>query len=481
MKHLINKIKKADWLRIAFIASFIACVCMLNVFLNAIVTKYQLYFYTRDAYSHTIGDAGQKLFSDVDKSKNVEIFFCMSEDELAANELYDLVWSCAVQYSDKYDFVKAPKTLNTFYDTEKIRSYTENESGEKVNKVDKTSVIIDCAGEFVILNIADFFEADEQNGIAKRYFGEELMGSYIRYVTLSEHPLAYYTANHGEASTQSLFSILVYAGYNLQPIDLATAELGSAEYLFILNPIYDFEKSAEGSLVKSELNKIEDYLAKGGNLFVSMDAYSNRLENLEAMLADWGITRGSGIISDNSRAVTNDGRSIIADMGEGAYSDAIRGRAGEGTSFIVSDASPVITENKNGCTVESLLLTPSSSVAESGSEVVGAGKMTLAAISEKQVTPLEKSSVFFICAAKSFSTSFLDSDGYLNRDFLYSVFEQTSSVLTPIGASELAFESKTLENLSLAEANIYTAILAGVIPLCVVGVGIFVCVRRRSR
>ena len=63
------------------------------------------------------------------------------------------------------------------------------------------------------------------------------------------------------------------------------------DLLIISSPQTDFEKAAEGSGVRTEIERLSTYVENGGHLFVTLHSYlKNPLKNLESFLASHGIS-----------------------------------------------------------------------------------------------------------------------------------------------------------------------------------------------
>jgi hypothetical protein len=79
------------------------------------------------------------------------------------------------------------------------------------------------------------------------------------------------------------------------------------------------------------------------------------------------------------------------------------------------------------------------------------------------------------------ATDALVTDGYANRTFLYSVFDNLfGAEVIPYGCRTVYFANQILENLNMKTARIYTAV-ALAIPVAIAIAGGVVIVRRKNR
>ena len=81
------------------------------------------------------------------------------------------------------------------------------------------------------------------------------------------------------------------------------------------------------------------------------------------------------------------------------------------------------------------------------------------------------------------TTAALITNGYANKDLVYSVFEHLYGCrgdLLPYGTSIISFRATTLEGLTMGTARIYMAVLMA-LPVCVAITGVVILTRRKNR
>ena len=479
------RVNKKTGLAVSFVIAFIAAVCMFNVFINSMTEKFSWYFYTAEKYEHSIGRASENVLAPTYSTQKTQIYFCMPKEELTGNNVYDLVWETAVQFSQKYEFIEEPKTLNTFVfsDAEKIKEYVYDEEGNAVNSIDKKSVIIDSGENFRVLTLSDFFLLDDSGSIVS-YKGEEIMAAVIKGTRSGSTKKVLFTSNHGETSTQALFSLLACSGYEVSTTDLTVEEIGEdVDFIFVCSPIYDFEKVKEGSGIRSETEKLKEFVARGGNLIVMKDPYTDILPNLEGVLSDFGLTLDRGIVSDGANSVSTNGRTPIAylssDASDGTSSSISAKISDNDGRIAVSESAAIIISPKNGIICEKLLVSSDKAKINRFDGTETEGEQVLAAIATGEADNFGSISLF--ASPRLFSASFIDTDAYANRDFVYAFISVCGNTATPVGATRTEFENTRLENLTVGESNVYAVLLAVVIPSVVVAVGAVILIRRRRR
>ena len=88
----------------ALTLAFICAIAIFNTIIFALASKYEWYFFKEESFEHKISDTSVRELSGIEKE--TEIIFCMEEDELASDVIYNLVWQTARQIAEKHDFVK---------------------------------------------------------------------------------------------------------------------------------------------------------------------------------------------------------------------------------------------------------------------------------------------------------------------------------------------------------------------------------------
>ena len=91
--------------------------------------------------------------------------------------------------------------------------------------------------------------------------------------------------------------------------------------------------------------------------------------------------------------------------------------------------------------------------------------------------------IFVMPSSQMATTAALITNGYANKDFIYSVFEHLYDCrgeFLPYGTSIISFRTTTLEGLTMGTAKIYMAVLMA-LPVCVGVVGAVILTRRKNR
>lgn len=128
------------------------------------------------------------------------------------------------------------------------------------------------------------------------FAGEAELTSAIDYVTRDSMPKLYNLIGHGETALPTDFSSAVEKqNYLMEDLSLLTAETvpADADGLFIYAPQSDFSDK--------ELEVLRAYLQDGGRLYLISQPTLSTLTNLEALMADYGVTTVDGIVVEGDQ------------------------------------------------------------------------------------------------------------------------------------------------------------------------------------
>ena len=284
-------------------------------------------------------------------------------------------------------------------------------------------------------------------------------------------------------------TVLNSAGYEIMQVDLRKNDVPEdADLLVISNPIADFEKSAEGTALITEYDRLKAYAKRGGNFYVVLDYYAKTLPVLESFVAEFGIkyrTDDDGvkaIIKDSANAITADGFTLVADYAEGELPGEMKNiivdrTEGDGSVIMREVVALELSGN-----AKPILVSSSSSVLQaSGATIDSEGSYVISAYSTAKNDSADDAKMFFMFDGNVTSPDAIVANGYSNRDFLYSLFDSLyGKDDMPYGCRSIVFDEQRLENLTMGTARGYTALLLA-IPAALALIGTAVMIRRKNR
>lgn len=487
-------------------AVIILLVIAFNIAMFALSGIFGLAYTTPEKDKVLITGNTDSLFEKaISENKKVKITFCFpSREDLVNHQTGAFVLKTAEEFKAAYsDFIEIEyinlitrKNAKGEDISEKIKRWQGSEEAGYYNYLAKGSVIFECEDNFKVVTdtytsaaFGDFYIFDA-SGSAIAYNGESFMASMIYWVTVKDHPKAYFTVGHSEQLDRSFLTLLTTAGYTIDTVDLKNEEVPEdAGLLIISNPMSDFEKAAEGSGVRTEAERLESYVKDGGNVYVALDPYVTGLTVLESFLSDKGIAfsetdlDGSvvrNMVKDSNNAITTDGFTLVAELADNDIASAI-----DTTLSAYSDGHVIVREaaalELSGNAVPVLVATSSSTLEADGKKVDGQGNYAVAACAKINGDRDKVGSLFVVSSIYATVADALVSNGYSNTDFFYSLFDNFYGRSgMPYGCELVISDTMTLENLTMGRARLYTAIILAV-PAAIAVLGTVVVIKRKNR
>ena len=485
-------------------ALVIGVVIAFNAVIYALSSAFGLYLYKEETVDLSLSGSTDALFeSAIEEGKKVKISFCMAEENVKYHDTGALVYKTAKYFEQRYptlvelDFINIITRRNKSGKGELVdlSKYKTDMYGNET-KLLKSSVIFECGNNYRVVTdtyttagYAPFFTLNSSR-IATSYNGEEVMAAMMSWVMAKEHKSAYFTQYHGEVADLSMTNLLASAGYYVNVIDLRKEEIPEdADLVVISNPTGDFEAARDGSGIRSEIDRLDTYISRGGNLYVSLDPYVKSLPVLEGFLAASGIkfttektAAGSTVrtmVKDTRNAITTDGFTLVTEYADNVLAKNIAARVSKYTdgSVIVREASALTLSGE----AKPLLVTSSAAVLEAdGKTVSRAGSYCVAAYAD---VPAENGSskIFVVPSIYLAVSDSLITNGYSNKDFMYALFEDFYGAENmPYGCRAVVYDNQILENLTMGRARFYT-VLTLMIPVAIAAVGAVVIIRRKNR
>ncbi len=496
-------LKSNDFLATALTALVVAAVVFVNIIIYTLANHFGWFFTHEEKTDFSISDSGDTLFADaMAKGLTVDVIFCMYEEDLKDHDTGSFVYKTAKEFEEKYpDFIKlsyinAITMLDSDGNPVDLSLYQKDMRG-KETAINKTSIIFRSQSSYYVLTddytgvgFADFYTLDESAAITS-YEGEEVFSAMVSWVLKDNHGTAYLTTGHGETANVSLRYTLIRAGYYCDAVadvlNLRSGEVPEdADLLIISNPKSDFERAAAGSSLRSEIERLRSYAERGGSFMVFLDPEAAKLPVLESFIAEFGISLRENedgerlTVKDSSNAITVDGFTLVADYNEDSDVASAMYEKTEslGGRVIIRNVAPL---SLSGAATP-LLMSSSSSVAEAGGKTVdNEGNYAIAAYSTKDNVGTKDAKMFVVPSVYLTATDAMITEGYSNKDFLYSLFDvYFGKGVMPYGCNSIIFDSGILENLTMGTAKWMTAAMIA-LPVCIGIAGAVVIIRRKNR
>ncbi len=459
----------------------------------------------------------------------VSIIFCDLEDNLRSNETQNMVLKSARDLAEKFpDFIEV-KHIDIWNDFTAVQKYKST----SYSTINSTNVIIESGTEYRICTLRSFFAFNEASDTTPwGYKGEKVLISAILAVSQAESPIACVTTNHTESfSDYELFYTLESAGYKVQTIDLAYQEIPEdCRLVVVYNPKEDFMQ-ADGVSEISEIEKLDRYLnGMSCSMMVFVDAQTPKLPNLEEYLEEWGVvinrttdtlggTYNYTIKEDPSVSLSTDGftfagtyvekgmgADIYKTLTENNYPPKVVFKNATSLSyssmyeetFFVNDEDPEDTTDEywyghyygSGVSrsIYDVFTTSNQALAMANGSVVKNNDslqpyhrlMTMTRESRNIDGQNYDYAYVMVCASTEFATEkLLGSAVYGNDDVILAAARGMGKEVVPVDLKIKPFASTEISDITTETKNTYTAVLAIVPAVIIIGVGVFVLVRRK--
>ena len=279
---------RAGGYSIAATAIVLAIVILINLMVGALPAKMTKFDITENQL-YSISEQTQAVVREVTKDITIYWILTDGEEDGYLKSLLELVQEhsnrikVVVKDTSVYPNFAANYTAETPYPNSLIV-----ECGEKYRYLDFTS-------DIYTYDYADYYTT----GTYTQYFnGEGALVSAIDYVTSEVLPKLYILTGHGETALTTAFSTAV-KNQNVETAELSllTVEAvpADADGILINAPTKDISAA--------ELETLRTYMAAGGNVMLISDLYTgeSKLTNLEALMAEYGMSSVPGIVVETDR------------------------------------------------------------------------------------------------------------------------------------------------------------------------------------
>ncbi|HIZ62443.1 MAG TPA: GldG family protein [Candidatus Gemmiger avistercoris] len=258
-------------------AVVLAAVILLNLVLQALPTRYTAFDISTNSM-FTLSETSKNMLHELDTDVTAYYLATSGQEDSNITRLLD-------RYADESSRFTWQQRDPVLYPT-----FVEQYEGASTG-----CVVMTTAGQYTVVSYSDMYAVDMD---AYYYYGSEeytfdaenALTTAIGRVTRTVSYDLYELTGHGETALGSDFvETLNNAGVTVQELNLTTA--GSipeeAASLLINAPIAD--------VTAEEAALLSDYLAGGGKLLVATD-FTVETPNLDAVLAECGMTRQSGLL-----------------------------------------------------------------------------------------------------------------------------------------------------------------------------------------
>jgi len=344
-----------------------------------------------------------------------------------------------------------------------------NQYKGKGDTVDAGSIVVKNGDVYKVISLNSMYT--EQNINVERN-----ITSAIMYVTgsLGEAKI-YFTQGHNEFENTPLESVLRKENYTVEKVNLTLGDVPQDAQVVVISAL-------QSDFTGDEIEKIDKYLQRGGNLMVTYMPFTTDTPRLDAYVAEWGIKINNDYVieGDKNKSYTDSSRIIAApDMQQSPITEKL---IGSGKVFLApsSRSMDLNAQNAQNAVVTSLLKTTANSWGKINKDAASPdkeagdteGPFTLASIASR----IEGTKANVMVFGSVEALLYVDTT-YANEDFVLN----TVAYLTD-KQDNLAIRPKAI---SMAEMAMTESQKSGVtivifaLPLLIIALGLFIWIRRR--
>ncbi|MGI6031512.1 MAG: Gldg family protein [Eubacteriales bacterium] len=345
--------------------------------------------------------------------------------------------------------------------------------------IEKDGIIVKSDLREKVYTLMDMYNIDQQAQQITSFKAEQQITSALLYVTNDEIPVAAFTQGHNEYMGNAFPALFEQNNYTTSQLTLTVQDIAEDVGLIVIAaPTRDFETS--------EIQKLDEFMARGGSLMIFMHPASEPLPNLNAFMEEWGITVGDNVVFE-AKEYTGSPINVVPRY----FSHTINTYFTDNKYFMVMPQcrNLILDSSKSGKVVMPVLMTSDEAYGKVGTEFSTAqreegdasGPFYLAATSSETVNVggEKKDAKMFVCGSRSmYFDDVLGITSYANADFLVQVMSWCGEGLevANVPAKDM---SASMLNITAFVALILIVVLVIVIPFGLLAKGVIVFLRRR--
>lgn len=498
---------------VAITAAVMVGIIVLNVLLGVLAKRIPLEFDMTLDKKNSMSQENIEYIKEVDKE--VTITVCANESEYLmymsnyAPQMYNVVNADVSYYDQTMTLINKYDNYNNkikirYVDTQDTE-FTEITAKYPQEQIGYGDLIVTCndgkAERYKVVSFQDIYLLEEDETYAaygmSGYYSmtgnniETALTSAIAYVTNSvDKKVAFISGHSKEDYTADYRQLLKNNNYEIDVITDAVITKLSDDYnaVFIVAPTTDF--------LDTELDILSAFLDNDGKygkgIIYFADAASPYLPNLSAFLAEWGIEVNEGIAFETNANFHQPDKPTEFISGAFADDEILNGMQYCMTGYNVPISAAFESHNAISTTVlfgtsESVVNAPVGTpnnwkdadkyTKESFATVLQAKRFNY----DNDNNPIQNH-VFAFSSIEFIHGEYSENSGLSNKNIAFKAVERA------VGAEEtgIMFDARTIESESFgadvteASRNIMLVIFMILLPVAMIGLGIFVYFRRKN-
>lgn len=453
----------------------LAIAIAINLLLGALPSGYTKLDNTQSGM-FTLSQETEKLLSNLDEDINIYWIVQSGQEDSNLENLLERYCS----FNDRINLSKKDPDVYPGF----AMNYT---SGQVYNN----SLVIESQERYRYVNYSELYEYDYSNYYINYsydvYFaGESALTSAIDYVTRDEMPILYMLTGHGESQLSTDYqSAVEKANVEIQELSLLSLEAvpEDADLVLVCQPQRDISES--------ESQKLSDYLLSGGNLLLITDPpLEDKYTNLETLMAGYGVEAVEGVVveADKDNYAWGAPYYLLPNIAYHTITEPLT----DGGYYVLLPIAQGLKVNDDlpeGVSVTQILTTSNAAYSKTAGYSITTyeqeegdveGPFALGVAITHNIDENTEGHVVWVSSGglldeqSNAQVSGGNQDLFLNA--INWMTEREESIA--IHAKILSTEYLTIPS---SEASVMAAVMIGLLPVCCLGIGLYVWLRRKHR
>ena len=474
---------------IVLTVTFIAAIVLANAGVSYLTDRYYLKADISAAGYYEISEQTEIMLQNL--SEPVVVYILMSEADVQNS----------ISFGIPVEFLKRYTSISEgLFQVELIDPYKNPTFMNQFSDVGSFSVgdfVITCGDRFRVGSLYDMYDVginydDEGNAVSQYTSGfsaDEKFASLLHYVTTGQLPTVALIQGHDEYYGTELKNIFTKNNYEVFELSLLTEDIPSTTDLIVISgPRRDFEQA--------EIEKIDKYLTKDfGSAMVFIDIESGDIPRLNLYFNEWGVNYESAFVMDTERTLAAMPTALVPRI---LKTDMTSKLNYNNYSYVISPYTRtmnILWDERSARAADIQLVTSDASYGKYyGSDFT----VSTAAYEEGDPVGPFPVSVYsqywewrdnraYYGRVMFFATSLIIDDvalaensAYFNRQFITATIGELTPTSDAISLTPRDLTTTTMVVLN-EQANAILIGLVIVIPVLLLGLGIFVWVKRKNK
>ncbi len=488
-KNQLKKKLQYGSISVVLVVVFIAAVILANLGVSFLTDRFNLKWDISTAGLYEISEQTEVMLKNLDTP--VTAYILLPENDVENSNGYAQANELLRRYSVMSDGMFNIEYIDIYKNPTFIQKY------ETTSTLNIGAIILESEKRFKTMELVDLYELstqrDPSTGAASQFISgfaaDRTFASALHYVTTEQLPTVAKITGHGESYDQTFMELFASNNYSVIEINLAMEDIPATTDLILLG-------TPNGDYTDAEIVKLDAYLnshTHDASAIVFTDTTAPAMPNFSRYVAEWGVEFKDAMVLDAERNIgyesfiapyilttemTKDlsvsNNTILAFPEPRAMAQLWKERGVRTTEVIIESSDNAYSKSyANGNTI--------TTYAKEDGDVTGAFPVCILS-SQKEVINNEehKTKVMFLASSYMTSSVLLSQQSMFNTRFTIAAINHLNPVVDAVSIEARNYTDTSLMVLE-QEANVILITLVVAIPLVIMGLGLYVWLRRKNK